>query len=351
MILVVMKARARTFQGIGAGLAAVLAVLLWTPMPAWGGKRPGQVVKPQAGPRATALQATPIYVLPDRKSAKVDRLQMGREMVVVAKSGPWLRVYANTDIEELAHQKETPDFGGDETPPPISGWIEGRGIVVEGSPRGDLVLMGAASDEEALASDPRGPVNAARSAWLLYRRVVEMFPHSALAPEARWRAADIEWQMEKADAATRPSAREEAPYLRDRMDEEELRKVIRDDPQSRWAALAAYDLIDNKLCGGWQGQEKCPEKESEAYEKYADDYPDGPKTAPALYQATYRQAALADMYKAGGNGKKSADARDHARALAARLKDKFPHTDSSWRAAALVYKLDEGIPVYGIDLN
>jgi hypothetical protein len=35
--------------------------------------------------------------------------------------------------------------------------------------------------------------------------------------------------------------------------------------------------------------------------------------------------------------------------LAARLKDHFAQSDYAWRAGALVYKLDEGIPVYGID--
>ena len=32
-----------------------------------------------------------------------------------------------------------------------------------------------------------------------------------------------------------------------------------------------------------------------------------------------------------------------------KLKDKFPPTDYPARAAALVFKLDEGVPVYGID--
>jgi hypothetical protein len=177
-----------------------------------------------------------------------------------------------------------------------------------------------------------------------------MFPNSPLVPEAAWRAADIMWQLQKSDASTRVSARERDPYLRDQMDEDELRKVIKYYPHTRGADLAAFELIDNKLCGDWQGQAKCPEKESEFYEKYAAEYPDGPRTAQALYQAVYRQAVLTDMYGADGDGKRSAEARNHARELAARLKDKFPQTDSAWRAAALVYKLDEGIAVYGNDL-
>ena len=53
-----------------------------------------------AGPRATVLRVTPLYISPDTGSQKVDKVQIGREMVVAEKSGPWIRVYANTDIEE-----------------------------------------------------------------------------------------------------------------------------------------------------------------------------------------------------------------------------------------------------------
>ena len=311
-------------------------------------KKPQQQVKPMAGPRATALRVTWLYISPDKESQKVDRVQIGREMVIAEKSGPWLRVYANTDVQE-ARQKDAPLIGTDEVTPPISGWLESRGIVVETTPNGDQILLGEAANQEALASDPRGPVNAAQSARLLYRRLMEMFPNSPLLAEASWRAADVQWQIQKADAATRPSSHERENYLRDQMDEDELKKVIRLYPHTRQAALAAYDLLDNKLCGDWQGSPKCPEKESEEYEKYAAEYSDGPRAAQALYQAVYRQAVLTDMFAADDNQKRSDAAHSHARELAAKLKDKFPQSDFTARAATLVYKLDEGIPVYGND--
>jgi hypothetical protein len=54
--------------------------------------------------------------------------------------------------------------------------------------------------------------------------------------------------------------------------------------------------------------------------------------------------------------RRSDAACNHARELAAKLrdfadklKDKFPPTDYPARAAALVFKLDEGVPVYGND--
>jgi hypothetical protein len=62
------------------------------------------------------------------------------------------------------------------------------------------------------------------------------------------------------------------------------------------------------------------------------------------------------MYAADGSDNKSNAARAHAKELAAKLRDlaakvqdKLPPSDFAARAAALVFKLDQGIPVYGID--
>jgi len=339
---VVMKIR------LNALLVISIAVILFCAPLAHAQKKPQQLEKPIAGPRATALRVSILYVAPDLSSQKLDRVQIGREMVVAEKSGPWLRVYANTDIE-LMREKDTPEFGTDETPPPISGWMEAKGVVIESTSNGDQILMGEAANQESLASDPRGPANAAKSARLLYRRLVEMFPSSPLVPEAAWRAADDKWQLQKADASSRSSAKERDPYMRDQMDEDELKKVVKLYPHTRQADLANFELIENKLCGDWQGSPKCPEKESEYYEKYATEIPDGPRTAQALYQAVYRQAVLTDMYASDGSDKKSDEAHNRAKDLAARLRDKFPQSDYTWRAGALVYKLDQGVPVYGID--
>lgn len=330
----------------------VLVVLAMAPMvlaPGLVAQKRDNLQKPIAGPRATALRVTWLYVAPDTSAQKVDRVQVGREMVVAEKSGPWIRVYANTDIQEVRDERDQPLVGTDETPPPISGWMEARGVVEETTPNGDQVLMGEAENQEAAASDPRGPAHAAQNARLLYRRVTEMFPNSPLAPEAAWRAADIRWQIEKADQATRPSAKEQAAYLREGLDENEMKKVMRMWPRSRQADMAAYDLLDNKLCGDWQGQEKCPEKEAELYEKYAEEHPDGPRTAQALYQAVYRNAVLVDMFGADNADKKAAAAKSHAHELMSKLKDKYPQSDYTARAEALVFKIDEGVPVYGID--
>ena len=326
----------------------VTASLLAASLPALAADKPQ--VKPMAGPRATILRETPLYVEPDTSSQKVDRVQEGRELVIAESSGPWIRVFANTDVEEV-NEKDAPIFGREAAPPPVSGWMESRGVVRDTTPDGDAVLMGEAATMEILAEDARGPRNAGQAARLLYRRLVEFFPNSPLAAEAAWRAADIRWQFQKADAARLPSSKERDPYLREQLDEEELKKVIKLYPHSKQADEATFEMIDNKLCGDWQGQEKCPEKESEYYEKFAAEHPDGPRTAQALYQAAYRQAVLGDMYAADSSDKKMNTARDHAKALTGELQKKFPASDYTARAAALVYKFEQGIAVYGSDRN
>ena len=155
-------------------MLALCLILFALPLAAQ--KKKDNLQKPIAGPRATALRVTWLYVSADVGAQKVGRVQIGREMVVAEKSGNWLRVFANTDIEE-EHSSDAPIYDTTEVPPPISGWIQAKGVVIENTPNGDQVLMGAAADQEALASDPRGPVNAARTAHLLYRR------HSGVARE------------------------------------------------------------------------------------------------------------------------------------------------------------------------
>ena len=329
-----------------AAIYAASALLISASVLCRGSDKPQ--VKPMAGPRATILRETPLYVEPDTSSQKVDRVQEGRELVVAESSGPWIRVFANTDVEEV-NEKDAPIYGHDTVTPPVSGWIQARGVVRETTPDGDKVLMGEAATMEILAEDARGPRNAGQAARLLYRRLVEFFPNSPLAAEAAWRAADIRWQFQKADASRLPSSKERDAYLREQLDDSELKKIIKLYPHSKQADNAAFEMIDNKLCGDWQGQEKCPEKESDYYEKYASEHPDGPRTAQALYQAAYRQAVLGDMYAADGNDKKSDASRNHAKELAGELEKKFATSDYTTRAAALVFKFEQGVAVYGSD--
>ena len=158
------------------------------------------------------------------------------------------------------------------------------------------------------------------AAHLLYRRVAEYFPDSPLAPEAAWRSADIRWQLDKLDVSTLPSAKEQEAYLRPQLYEGEMKKVMKTYPGTKFAALAAYDLLDNKLCGDWQGLPKCPEMETGLYQKYAQQYPDSPKAAEALYNAVYRQGVVVTMYTVQEDRKRSQAAAQRTQALAQELK-------------------------------
>jgi len=301
---------------------------------------------PPNAAKATCVHPTKLYVEADESASQVATIQPGREMVIAERSGKWLRVFANTDVS-IVNEQDVPVFGNQTNTPPVSGWMIDKGIVTSNTPNGDEILFGAAATMELQASEPHPPPGAALSARGLYRMVVELFPQSPRVPEAMWRAADIRWQLQKADAFSLPSAHEKEAYLREQIDESEMKKIIKLYPHSRWAALAAFDMIDNKICGDWQGSEKCPEKEADFFVKYADDYPDSPKAAQALYQAAWRMASAGDMYQADNDEKKAGDARAKAKELSARLQSKYGQSDYAARAAGLVYMMDQKIPIYG----
>src|SRR5262249_24437311 len=157
------------------------------------------------------------------------------------------------------------------------------------------------------------------------------------------------WQLDKADLGTRPSSREIDPITREGMDEDTMKLVIKKFPHSKWADLASYDLIDNKLCGSRGGQTKCAEKESELYEKYAREHPESPKAAEALYHAAWRQAALVDMYKAEREQNKSEKARKKSMELAQEIASRFAEGDWKAQATELMHALQQGIPTYDVE--
>src|SRR5262249_5433850 len=108
--------------------------------------------------------------------------------------------------------------------------------------------------------------------------------------------------------------------------------------------LASYDLIDNKVCGEWKGDAKCPEKESDLYEHYAHEHPQSPKAAEALYNAAWRQAALVEMYKTAHQQDKSEKAKRKGIEIAQELSGQYPDGDWKPRALALIYTLQQNIP-------
>jgi len=300
------------------------------------------------GSKATVVHVANLYVQADESADKVSSVTPGRELIVAEHSGKWLRVFANTDVE-VVNEADVPVFGNETNAQPISGWILDKGVVTAETPKGDEILFGEAVSTEIQASQPHPPPDAAQSARRLYRMVVDLFPQSPRAAEAMWRAADIRWQLQKSDSFSRPSAHEKENYLREQMDETEMKKIQKLYPHTKWADLAAFDMIDNKICGDWQGSEKCPEKEAGFFTKYADEHPESPKAAQALYQAAWREASAGDMYQSDNDDKHADESRAHAKDLATRLETKYAESEYAARAAGLIYKMEQQIPIYGSD--
>jgi outer membrane protein assembly factor BamD (BamD/ComL family) len=298
-----------------------------------------------AADRGTLVREAVIYISPDTSSSKLGNAGRGREVVLLDKSRNWLHV------EALLGFAQTPDpaFVEDEDVEgkTVTGWIVDTGVVWASTPNGDRILFGAAVDSEDEASRRHGRRGAAQDALRLYRRVYDLFPTAALAGEALYRAADIKWQIDKADMQSRPSAREKESYLRTGIDEQAMKQVMKKFPDSKWAQLAAFHLLDNKMCGDWQGSSKCPEKEADVYEKYAKERPESPAAPEALYDAAWRRAALIEIYKTEEQPKKSEQAKSQAMALAQQLAAKYPQSDWASRGQALLFLVQQGVPTYG----
>jgi outer membrane protein assembly factor BamD (BamD/ComL family) len=254
----------------------------------------------------------------------------------------WLNVLGTVDV---GYAPEDPDNQVDRN---VTGWIEDKGVILTSTLNGDRILFGEAFDSEMEASKRGGRRGAAQDAMRLYARIAEYFPQSPLAAEAAYRAADIRWQIESADAATRPSARERDPALRYQIDEQHMRQVMKKYPHTKWADLAAYHLIENKLCGDWQAEAKCPEAEAALYLKYAEEHSQAPKVPEAMYKAAWRYSTLIEIYKTNNDQKKSDESATRSLNLAKKLIAQYPDdTDWSTRAERLIYMVTNKIPTFG----
>jgi hypothetical protein len=284
---------------------------------------------PQAQ-RGALVRVASLYLSPDPKSAKLADIDRGREVILLETSREWLHVEANLTEERT-----------------VTGWMLEKGVVRASTPNGDKILYGEAVDSEDQASQRRGRRGAAQDAMRLYYRVADYFPTSPLAAQSMYRSADIRWQIEKADVSSRPSAREREAYLREGMDEKYVKEVMKKFPGTKWADLAAFHLIENKLCGDWQAASKCPVKEAEMYEKYAAEHPQSPAAPEALYDAASRHAALIEIYKTEEQSKKSEESKSKALTLTQKITAEFSQTDWGPRAERLRYLVSQGIPTYG----
>src|SRR5271170_3210613 len=293
--------------------------------------------------RGTLVSEEAIRVAPDSAAAKLAQVGRGRELVIIDSSRDWIHVEAI--LRQPSHDEGATE--DEEEGKTVTGWVPAKALVTSTTQDGDKIIFGEAADSEDQASSRRGRRDAAQDAMRLYYRVYDLMPTSPLAAEALYRAADIRWQIERADVLSRPSAHQRESYLRGQMKEDWMRLVIKKYPGTKSADLAAYRLLENKLCGDWEGLSKCPDKEADLYENYAKEHPQSPAAPEALYNAAWRRSALIEIYKTEPNQKKSAESKDRALALAQKIISQYLQSDWALRAQRLIFYIQQGIPTYG----
>jgi outer membrane protein assembly factor BamD (BamD/ComL family) len=293
--------------------------------------------------RGTLVHEETIRVTPNADAPRLGDAGRGHELVIIETSRDWVKVEAflkPPSNEEGATDEEIEGKA-------VTGWVLGKGLVTATTQDGDRIIFGEAADSEDDASRRRGRRDAAQDAMRLYYRLYDLMPTSPLAAEALYRAADIHWQIDKNDVMTRPSASQRQAYMRGQMQEDWMRLVIKKYPGTKWADLAHFRLIENKLCGEWEGLSKCPEKEAELYEAYVKDHPQSPAAPEALYNAAWRRSALIEIYKTEPNLKKSAESRQRALELAQKIVSQYAQSDWALRTERLIFYIQQGIPTYG----
>jgi outer membrane protein assembly factor BamD (BamD/ComL family) len=293
--------------------------------------------------RGTLVHEESIRVSPSADTAKLGVAQRGHELILLDSSRDWTHVEAIIREPRRDADEDDPESEGKT----ITGWVSSKALVTMSTPDGDKIIFGEAADSEDEASRRRGRRDAAQDAMRLYYRVYDLFPNSPLAAEGLYRAADIRWQIDRSDIMTRPSAREREAYMRGQIDEEWMKLVIKKYPGTKWADLAAFHLIENKLCGDWQGASKCPDKEADLYEKYANEHAQSPAAPEALYDAAWRRSALIEIYKSEANQKKTDESRNRALSLAQKVVSQYPQSDWSLRAQKLIFYIQQGVPTWG----
>ena len=293
--------------------------------------------------RGTLVHEETIRVSPSSEAAKLGEAGRGHELVIIETSRDWTHVEAILREPRKDADEDDPESEGKT----ITGWVASKALVNLTTPNGDKIIFGEAADSEDQASRRRGRRDSAQDAMRLYYRVYDLFPASPLAAEALYRAADIRWQVERSDVLTRPSARERDAYMRGQIDEQWMKLVIKKFNGTKWADLASFHLLENKLCGDWQGASKCPEKEAEMYEKYAKEHEQSPSAPEALYDAAWRRSALIEIYKTEANQKKSEEAKNRSLELAQKIVSQYAQSDWSSRALTLIFYVQQNVPTFG----
>jgi hypothetical protein len=90
---------------------AVIAALIVLPLGAQKPRRQDQMSGYDRSARATVLHTANVYVMADSSNPPITTVTPGHEVVVMARNGPWVNVFANTDSKEDQDPDSAPEFG------------------------------------------------------------------------------------------------------------------------------------------------------------------------------------------------------------------------------------------------
>lgn len=279
-----------------------------------------------AAERATIVRQAALVSSPAVNTQTVQMVERGSDLTILQQQNTGNEAWVRVSVAIPGATQNAPAHA-------VSGWLAAKPVVSAATANGDQIVYGEAVDSEQQAEERGGRKGAAQDAMRLYYEVAELFPNSPFAGESLWRSADIRHQLARADGKP--------------LEDQYLNEVISRFPHTKWADMAAFDLLDSQLCGDWNGLPDCPSKEAAAYERYAREHLQSPKFGEAIFDAAFRLASVADMYRLSGDKDKSSTAHNKALSLAQELAGNAVQGEWSYRATNLIYKLQQGIPLYG----
>src|SRR6266481_2339417 len=137
-----------------------LAVGIVVAMPLLTGAAVGQT-KGQKGQnydkaaRATVLHDANVYVAADADAQKISLVTPGHEVVVVERSAPWVKVFANTEVGDEANEddRNKPDYRDQPTVPPAARPIPQKIVVARNTAAGAATLSRSSTTSQHQATE------------------------------------------------------------------------------------------------------------------------------------------------------------------------------------------------------
>ncbi len=89
---------------------------------------------------------------------------------------------------------------------------------------------------------------------------------------------------------SRPSYKTTSPQDRQPIDEQAMRLVHKKFPGTKWADMAAFQMLDNKCAATGQEPRSVPKRKLNSTRNMPNEHPNSPNAAEAYYDAAFRWA-------------------------------------------------------------